>query len=148
MNIKPLPILVLTLMLTGQSLAQSGILESYINEGLKSNLQLQREQMSLDKTFYQLNQSRSLFFPQASFNSSYTLASGGRTITIPVGDLMNPVYATLNQLTGTNQIQRLRFRQDHNPTAATITMPVVRTKGRNESNTVTNKSRRAVGRAD
>src|SRR5690349_9819417 len=107
MNIKTLTTLVLTLTIIGQSSAQSGILEKYINEGLKSNLQLQREQMNLDKTFYQLNQSRSLFFPQASFNASYSLANGGRKITIPVGDLMNPVYTTLNQLTGTTSFPQI-----------------------------------------
>jgi outer membrane protein TolC len=107
MNIKSFATLILLLTIIGQLYSQSGILENYINEGLKSNLQLQREQMNLDKNFYQLNQSRSLFFPQASFNASYTLASGGRTITIPVGDLMNPVYTTLNQLTGTNSFPQI-----------------------------------------
>ena len=87
--------------------AQSGILENYISEGLKNNLQLQREQLNVDRSFSVLNQSRSLFFPQVSANSSYTLASGGRTITIPVGDLMNPVYSTLNQLTGTNNFPQI-----------------------------------------
>ena len=42
-----------------------------------------------------------------SLNASYTLADGGRTITIPVGDLMNPVYGTLNQLTGTNNFPQI-----------------------------------------
>jgi outer membrane protein len=75
--------------------AQSGILEGYINEGLKNNLQLQREQLNVDKSFSSLSQSRSLFFPQVSANSSYTLAGGGRKIDIQVGDLMNPVYEAL-----------------------------------------------------
>jgi outer membrane protein len=87
--------------------AQSGILENYINEGLKNNLQLQREQLNVDKSLSVLSQSRSLFFPQVSANASYSLASGGRTITVPVGDLMNPVYTTLNQLTGTTNFPQI-----------------------------------------
>lgn len=87
--------------------AQSGILEGYINEGLKNNLQSQREQLDVDRSVSILSQSRSFFFPQVSANSAYTLADGGRTITIPVGDLMNPVYSTLNQLTGTNKFPQI-----------------------------------------
>lgn len=86
----------------GLALGQSTILEQYINEGLKSNLQLQREQLNVERSLSGLELSRSYFFPQVSANAAYTLAAGGRKITIPVGDLMNPVYATLNTLTGTN----------------------------------------------
>ena len=86
---------------------QSGVLENYISEGLKNNLQLQLEALNVEKSFSGLSQSRSLFLPQVSANSSYTLANGGRTITIPVGDLVNPVYSTLNQLTGTNNFPQI-----------------------------------------
>ena len=89
------------------SFGQSTILEQYIAEGLKSNLQLQREQLNVERSLTGLTQSRAYFFPQVSANAAYTLASGGRKITIPVGDLMNPVYATLNQLTGTNQFPQI-----------------------------------------
>jgi outer membrane protein len=107
MNIKP-PIIALLLLfcITG-AFSQNSILEGYIAEGLKSNLQLQREQLNVERSMSGLAQSKSYFFPQVSASSAYTLASGGRTITIPVGDLMNPVYATLNQLTGTNQFPQI-----------------------------------------
>jgi outer membrane protein len=36
------------------------------------------------------------------FEGTYTLAQGGRSIDFPVGDLLNPVYKSLNQLTGSN----------------------------------------------
>jgi outer membrane protein len=86
---------------------QSSILEGYINEGLKSNLQLQREQLNVERSMNNLTQARAFFYPQVSANASYMLAAGGRKITIPVGDLMNPVYATLNQLTGTDQFPQI-----------------------------------------
>jgi outer membrane protein len=107
MNIKP-PIITLLILfgITG-AFSQNTILEGYITEGLKSNLQLKREQLNVERSMSGLAQSKSYFFPQVSASSAYTLASGGRTITIPVGDLMNPVYATLNQLTGTNQFPQI-----------------------------------------
>jgi outer membrane protein TolC len=107
MNTKILLLPVFLFFTSAMSRAQSGILENYIQESLKSNLQLKQEQLNIEKTLTGLEQSRSLFFPQLSFNASYTLASGGRTITIPVGDLMNPVYSTLNQLTGTNNFPQI-----------------------------------------
>ncbi len=43
---------------------------------------------------------RALFMPQVSANANYTLAGGGRKIQFPVGDLLNPVYASLYSSTG------------------------------------------------
>ena len=106
MNIKPL-ILTLQVVIVALAHAQNGILEQYIQESLKSNLQLKQEQLNIEKSLAGLYQSRSLFFPQLSFNTSYTLANGGRKITIPVGDLMNPVYSTLNQLTGNDNFPQI-----------------------------------------
>jgi outer membrane protein len=107
MNIKPPIIALLFLFSIAGAFSQNSILEGYIAEGLKSNLQLQREQLNVERSMSGLAQSKSYFFPRVSASSAYTLASGGRTITIPVGDLMNPVYATLNQLTGTNQFPQI-----------------------------------------
>jgi outer membrane protein TolC len=86
--------------------AQS-VLQSYIDEGLKSNVQLKQEQLSYEKSVESLNVARSLFLPQIALNANYTLANGGRKIDLPLGDLMNPVYATLNRLTDSNQFPQL-----------------------------------------
>ena len=45
--------------------------------------------------------------PQVNFGGNYSLAAGGRTISLPVGDLLNPVYGTLNQLTQTDQFPQI-----------------------------------------
>ncbi|MFM8850843.1 MAG: TolC family protein [Cytophagales bacterium] len=82
-----------------QLVAQSALLDQYIQEGLKSNLQLQQEQLSYEKSVDNLGLARALFMPQVSAIANYTLAGGGRKIQFPVGDLLNPVYSTLNQLT-------------------------------------------------
>ncbi len=92
--------------LIGQA-RQSTILEEYIQLGLDSNLQLQRASLNIDESLEALNQAKALFKPRVSFEASYTLAQGGRMINLPIGDLLNPVYSTLNQMTGTEQFAQL-----------------------------------------
>lgn len=86
-----------------QLLAQSPILDAYIQTGLQSNLTLKQENLSIEKSIVALEEAKGLFRPQVSFQATYTLAGGGRAIEIPVGDLVNPIYTALNQLTGSNQ---------------------------------------------
>ncbi len=105
-NIRILSILALISLFWSTSRAQS-VLQSYIEEGLRSNLQLKQEQLNYEKSVEGLNVARSLFMPQVAFNASYTLASGGRKIEFPIGDLLNPAYATLNKLTDSNQFPTL-----------------------------------------
>ncbi len=99
-----LAILALTLKSVG---VQSQVLEAYIQQGLKNNLQLQQEQLNYERSVENLAQAKALFMPYLSVNGSYQLADGGRKITVPVGDLVNPVYTTLNQLTGTNKFPQI-----------------------------------------
>ncbi len=87
--------------------AQSPVLDNYIQLGLKSNLQLQQEQLNYERSVQNLELARAVFFPQVSANASYSLADGGRKISIPVGDLLNPVYSTLNGLTGTDNFPQI-----------------------------------------
>lgn len=108
MNIKTNLTLLLILFLIPQaSKSQSAILENYIQEGLKSNLQLQQEQLNYERAVQNLKLAQSLFLPQISANANYTLADGGRRINFPVGDLLNPVYSTLNTLTGSNAFPQI-----------------------------------------
>src|ERR1044071_8610296 len=108
MKTKPLVLTITLLISAGFSQAQGqSILQAYIDEGLKSNLQLKQEQLNYDKSVEGLNVARSLFLPQVAVNASYTLASGGRKIDFPIGDLLNPVYSTLNQLTDSQQFPQL-----------------------------------------
>ena len=59
-----------------------------------------------------VRQARSLFFPTVQFNATYTRATGGRQIELPLGDLLNPVYGTLNQLLQTNAFPTLANRTE------------------------------------
>jgi len=94
--------LCLVLLPMGISYAQSTILEKYIQEGIKSNLQLQAEELNYERRIEDLELAKALFMPQVGINASYSFANGGRKISIPIGDLLNPVYSTLNSLTGTS----------------------------------------------
>ena len=87
--------------------AQNIVLEKYIQEGLQSNLSLKQKQSSYEKSIQILKEAKGMFLPNLSFNARYSLADGGRIIEFPVGDMMNSVYSTLNQLTQTNQFPQL-----------------------------------------
>jgi outer membrane protein len=84
------------------------ILDQYIGEGLENNLVLKERTIDLQRSLLALKDARSFFLPSLDFGASYTLASGGRTIDFPIGDLLNPVYSTLNQLTGSNTFPQLK----------------------------------------
>ncbi|MEJ0029922.1 MAG: TolC family protein [Bacteroidota bacterium] len=98
----------------GTAQAQT-VLQGYIDEGLKSNLQLKQEQLNYDKSVEALNVARALYFPQIAINANYTLANGGRKIELPLGDLLNPVYATLNNLTDSHQFPTLSNQSNQLP---------------------------------
>lgn len=74
-------------------------LDVYIEAAYTNNQQLRSLAFDYKKSMAELKKARANFFPTLSFESRYTLASGGRMINFPVGDLLNPVYNTLNQLT-------------------------------------------------
>jgi len=98
MKTKTLLPLLISAISWGTAHAQSSVLDSYIQEGLKNNLQLRQEQLSYERSMENLAQAKALFLPYASLNGTYQLADGGRKILIPVGDLVNPVYKNLNQI--------------------------------------------------
>jgi len=77
-------------------------LDTYIQVGLENNQMLQQQQFALEKSMYALKEAQSLFLPKVSLQADYFLAGGGRTVDFPAGDILNPVYATLNQLTESN----------------------------------------------
>lgn len=83
------------------------ILDRYIQEALESNLALKERNLSYAQSIAALREAKGLYLPQVSFNASYTLAGGGRLIAFPVGDLLNPVYQSLNGLTGENRFQNI-----------------------------------------
>ena len=95
---KPVYLFVIFLFSLIESRAQQSVLDTYITEGLESNLALQQKLASYEQSLQDLKEARGMFFPSVSLNARYTVSQGGRTILFPVGDLLNDAYSTLNTL--------------------------------------------------
>ncbi len=74
-------------------------MDDYVDLGLRSNRALQRQQREYKQSALALRIARGLFLPEIGLRSRHTRGGGGRIFTVPTGDLINPVYGTLNQLT-------------------------------------------------
>ncbi|KAA3629032.1 MAG: hypothetical protein DWQ02_18815 [Bacteroidetes bacterium] len=70
-----------------------------VQKSWSNNEQLKAQYFQLQQAEAALREAKSMYGPTVSFGAQYTLAAGGREIDFPVGDLLNPVYSTLNQLT-------------------------------------------------
>ncbi len=110
--------------------AQNLVLNGYIAEGLRSNQALKQKQLDYASNLSALKEARGLFFPDVSLNARYTVADGGRMIEFPVGDMLNPVYSTLNVLTGSEnfpQIDNQEFpflRPNEHETKLSLVQPI------------------------
>lgn len=82
-------------------------LDGYIEAALENNEVIRQHSFDISKSMWALKEARSLFYPTVTLNGSYTRAEGGRTIDIPIGDMLNPVYNTLNQITNSNAFPTL-----------------------------------------
>ncbi len=76
----------------------SGTLDNYIKQGLRNNLALKQKELSLEKSLKALQEANGLFYPSVGLEAQYFLADGGRSIDLPVGDMLNPVYTSLNEI--------------------------------------------------
>ncbi len=109
------------------------VLDNYISYGLENNLALKQKESDYEKSLEALKEARGLFYPGISFNARYTISEGGRVIDIPIGDLLNPVYATLNSLLSTNLFpvidnQRVKFlRPTEHETKVRVVQPLFNT---------------------
>jgi outer membrane protein len=74
------------------------ILEGYQQLALESNLGLRSEDLQVEGSAAALDAARARFFPELALAARYTWADGGRDITFPIGQLLNPAYQTLNEL--------------------------------------------------
>lgn len=98
------------ILLIGPAIAQepSKQLDTYITTAFEQNQGLKQQQFDLDKSLFALKEAQAMFLPSVSVIGSYTKSAGGRTIDVPVGDLVNPVYTALNQLTNSNKYPQLK----------------------------------------
>jgi outer membrane protein len=118
-------------LIAGSALSGQDVLDAYIQKALNSNLALQQSEFSYQKSVAALREARGMFLPSVDIEARYTRADGGRTIDFPIGDLLNPIYQTLNLLTGvpafpTNlQNESIKFfREKEHETKVRIVQPV------------------------
>jgi outer membrane protein TolC len=102
---KTMMMLVISLGISGYAQTR---LDSYIQIGLENNEVVKQQNFDINKSMYALQEARALFYPTVSLNANYTKADGGRTIDIPIGNLLNPVYSSLNQITNSNAFPTLQ----------------------------------------
>lgn len=90
---------ILLLIFANNIFAQNdSILDNYIKVALQNNLALKQKTETYNNSLVKLKEAKSMFFPKISLNARYSIAEGGRTIDIPVGDMINPVYNNLNEI--------------------------------------------------
>ncbi|MGC3943416.1 MAG: TolC family protein [Chryseolinea sp.] len=82
-------------------------LDSYVHEGLQNNIVAQQKAIAYEQAQRSLQIATGFFLPSVSLLADYTSGEGGRSIAIPVGDMLNPVYASLNQLTQSDAFRQI-----------------------------------------
>jgi outer membrane protein len=117
-----------------QAQATAGSVEEAVDglvaDALQANLELEGAGANVAQRMAALDQARALYLPSLDLSARYSRASGGRTIDFPVGDLLNPVYASLNQITGTSRFpmvpnQQINFqRTREQDTELQFTQPI------------------------
>ncbi len=109
--------LLTTLLFVGINANGQNYLEKYVADGLHNNEVVQQKEIDLEKALLSLRIAKGMFMPSVNLQGSYTSGNGGRSISLPVGDLLNPVYATLNQLTDSQQFSQIEnVKQNFFPT--------------------------------
>ncbi len=74
------------------------VADALVAEALETNLGLASAQATVDQRLAVLDLARAQFLPNIDLQLRYSEADGGREIVFPVGDLLNPVYGSLNEL--------------------------------------------------
>jgi outer membrane protein TolC len=90
---------VVLLLFTLPVFGQKSVLDEYVATAFQQNITLQQKTIQVEKAMIALKTAQSLYQPTVAFQGGYQSGQGGRSIAFPVGDLLNPVYSTLNALT-------------------------------------------------
>ncbi len=81
--------------------------DAYIQAAFTSSESIHQQQFLLQRNLAALKEAQALFWPSVNLGATYNIAGGGRTVDLPVGDLLNSVYRTLNQMTGADRFPQL-----------------------------------------
>jgi len=93
----------LLLILPALAAGQQTILEGYVDEALRQNPTILAGKLLENERMVAVELASANKRVTVDLKSDYLLSAGGRGINFPVGDLLNPAYGTLNQLTGEEQ---------------------------------------------
>ncbi len=105
MSIRKVCFLLFLLFCCGDLVAQqSTYLEQYIRQAIEVNLNVLMKKMDSDIANKDIQIAKTFKYPTIKLASDYTVAYGGRRIAFPLGDVMNPVYSTLYQITGNESL--------------------------------------------
>lgn len=86
--------------------AQS-VLDQYVKEAIDNNLSIDQKEAIERRQQYALEHAGRMGGPELDFLTTYTAAYKGRSFEFPAGDLLNPVYDALNEITGTQNFPQL-----------------------------------------
>ncbi len=109
---------------------QKSVLDEYVATAFQQNITLQQKSIQVEKAMIALKTAQSLYQPSVAFQSGYQSGEGGRSIAFPVGDLLNPVYSTLNALTKSTAFPQIAnvetnfFPRDFYDVKVQTTMPL------------------------
>src|SRR5690606_10100570 len=90
---------ILICFLYGKTVGQESPLPHYIEDELNNNLVLHQSRLSVQRAMNASQEAKAMYLAAVDVDASNTHAKGGLAINLPVGDLLNPVYSTLNTLT-------------------------------------------------
>ncbi len=111
-------------------LGQKSVLDEYVATAFQQNITLQQKSIQVEKAMMALKTAQSLYQPSVAFQGGYQSGEGGRSIAFPVGDLLNPVYSTLNALTKSTAFPQIAnvetnfFPRDFYDVKVQTTMPL------------------------
>jgi outer membrane protein TolC len=109
---------------------QKSVLDEYVATAFQQNITLQQKSIQVEKAMIALKTAKSLYQPSVAFQGGYQSGEGGRSIAFPVGDLLNPVYSTLNALTKSTAFPQIAnvetnfFPRDFYDVKVQTTMPL------------------------
>jgi len=102
-----------------ETAAIEALADALVVESLERNAELKGVQATVAQRVAALDVARAHFLPAIDVLMRYSRADGGRQIDLPVGDLLNPVYSTLNKLLAA-QGQPAQFPQIKNESIALL----------------------------
>ena len=120
----------LLLLLAWPVLGQKSVIDEYVATAFQQNITLQQKSIQVEKAMIALKTAQSLYQPSVAFQGGYQSGEGGRSIAFPVGDLLNPVYSTLNALTKSTAFPQIKnvetnfFPRDFYDLKVQTTMPL------------------------